>query len=135
MRRRGGKQGRRAFTLVEALAVVTVVGIVLPATLYCISLSQTASALVKERAQALEIANNQMNLAIVQNTWQSEQSGDEPETTRQFHWSTHTQTWSQAGAAETDLQELHVDVTWGSGTRARTVSLVTLMYAPQGGGL
>jgi type II secretory pathway pseudopilin PulG len=116
-----------AFTLVEALLVVTMVGIVLPIALYCISTSQRAADLVRRRAQAMEIATNEMNLLVATQTWQNDQQGDQDADSGTFHWATHTQNWID-DPVDSTVHELHVDVTWVDGQRTRTVSVVTLVY-------
>ena len=111
-----------AFTLVEALAVVTVVGVIMPVVIYGISMSQSAVAVVSQRAKALQIAGNEMNLVLAEGSWQSDQQGD----VNEFHWTTHTQEWTDP--TSTSLRELLVEVSWQNGARQRSVKLSTLVY-------
>ena len=114
----------RAFTLVEALAVVAVMGIVMPVIMYGISLSSSAAILVKQRSEAAAVARNKLAEIIVTNQWQNAGlSGDVGESPRVYHWTTRVQDWQ-----ELTLHEVAVEVTWTSRGQSRSLLLSTLVY-------
>ena len=115
---------RRAFTLVEALAIMTMVGIVLPSIMYGISLSTGAANLAKQRTAACALAANKLNEIVATSAWQTgESNGDFEDTPLTYHWATHVQEWT-----EPNLHQVTVEVSWTSRGRPRTVAVTTLAY-------
>ena len=117
-------QKNRGFTLVEALAVVTMMGIVLPVVMYGVSMVTEAAGLVKQRAAAVEIASNQMTETLVENTWQNgDSNGQITADAGQFNWNSHVEDW-----IESNLHQITVQVTWASRGKERSVALSTIVY-------
>lgn len=118
---------RRGFTLVEALTVVMIAGIVLPVVAYGISMSAGAATLVKQRTLATEIAENRLTEIVMNMEWQSGGTSGEMNLgggTPVFRWSSRLADWGD----DTTVQELTVDVTWIFRNQERVVSVSTLVY-------
>ncbi|MEI8197373.1 MAG: type II secretion system protein [Phycisphaerae bacterium] len=122
---------RRAFTLVEALAVITIVGIVLPAVMYGISISTGAAGLARQRDAASALAANKLTEIVGTNAWQTgDANGDVEDAPLKFHWVSHVQDWT-----ESNLHQVTVEVSWTGRGRERTVAVSTLVYDGGGGTL
>jgi type II secretion system protein I len=115
---------RPGFTLVEALAVMALMGAVLPVVMYAISNSTSAASLVRQRALAAELAANKLSEIVVGNQWQTGTlSGDVAQEGVTFHWAANVQDWTVANTSQIALQ-----VTWTGRGRARSVTLTTVVY-------
>ena len=119
----------RAFTLVEALAVVALMGIVLPGVMYGIATSTSAAGVVKQRAAAAEIAANKLNEIILAQEWQSGAlSGDAVQDQTTYHWAAAVNNWQN----QTNIEQIDIEVTWKGQGRPRSVKMSTLIYQSPG---
>lgn len=118
--RPGRTRGRRAFTLVEVLATLVLVGIVLPVAMRGVTLSMQTAARSRQTAEAGQLAASKLNeLVVLQETTGT--SGDFPDTA-EYRWeSTVTQ-------RNTGLYEISVRVIWVAQGLEQWVTLSTLMY-------
>jgi type II secretory pathway pseudopilin PulG len=114
---------QRSFTLVEALAVVVIVGIVIPVVMAGLSLASGAAGLARQRAGASELASNKLAELVYTSQWQSAQSGDEGDPPRVYHWASRIEDWT-----EPTLHQLTVEVTWTTRGKTRSLAMSTLVY-------
>jgi type II secretion system protein I len=118
------KKCRRGFTLVEALAVVTMMAIILPVVMKGVTMVTEAAGLVRQRAAAMEIASNQLTQILVDYEWQNgDSSGEVQEDTGLYRWTSHVEDWE-----ESSLHLVTLQVQWDSRGKNRTASLATLVY-------
>ncbi len=90
----------RAFTLVEALAVMALVAIVLPVVMFGISQASNAAGMVSQRAVANRLAADKLTEMIVSNQWESgDAAGDVEDKPVVYHWTFHTQPWTAPAQA------------------------------------
>ena len=121
---------RRAFTLVEALAVVSIVGLILPGVMYGIAMSTGAAGLARQMDAAGALASNKLTEIVATNTWLTgDANGDVEATPLRFHWVSHVQDWT-----EPNLHQITVEVSWTARGRDRTVAVSTLVYDGGAGG-
>ena len=94
MKRSGGINRGRAFTLIEALAVVALVATVLPVAMYGISMATNAAGRVSQRDVAARIAADKLTEMIVTNQAEAgDADGDIQDSSMVYHWAFHTQPW------------------------------------------
>ena len=119
------RRSHRAFTLVEALAVVALMGIVLPGVMYGIATSTSAAGVVKQRAAAAEVAANKLSEIILAQEWQSGAlTGETVQDQTSYHWAAAVDNWQ----GQTNIEQLTIEVDWKGQGRPRSVKLSTLVY-------
>ena len=117
--RRGGRD--RAFTLVEVLATLVLVGIVLPVAMRGVTLSLQTAARSRQTTEAGQLAASKLSeLVILQETTGS--TGDFPEHP-EYRWA------STVTERTTGLYEIAVRVAWTAQGLEQWVTLSTLLYA------
>jgi prepilin-type N-terminal cleavage/methylation domain-containing protein len=121
---------RRAFTLVEVLAAITVMGIVLPPLMYGISLSSGLALTTKQRTIATTLADEKLNELLTTGDWQTPGGGDFGDEGPGYHWQSTTSPWNDPDMTTQNLQEVDVTVTWHFRQQEKSVVVSTLMYVP-----
>jgi type II secretion system protein I len=115
---------RSGFTLVEALAVVALMGAVLPVVMYAVASSTSTAGLVKQRALASEVAANKLTEVVLTGTWQTGAlTGDVVQDGQTFHWTANVQDWTV-----TNTHQITLQVSWTGQGRPRSVTLSTVVY-------
>ena len=113
----------RAFTLVEVLAALALVGVILPVAMRGIALSLGAADHARRQTRAAMLAEAKLWSLTLTGAWQEAGlSGDFGEGNPGYAWS--------ARASELDdsaLRRLDVSVTWVARGRGRSVVLTTLV--------
>ena len=121
---------RRAFTLVEVLAAITVMGIVLPPLMYGISLSSNLASATKQRMVATTLADSKLNELLVTGDWQNPDGGDFGDDGPGYRWQSTVAPWNDPDMTTQNLQEVDVTVTWHARQQEKSVTVSTLMYVP-----
>ena len=114
-----------AFTLIEVLATMALVGIVLPVVVDAVLLSMAGAGYARDQVEASSLAQNLMSEIVASGDFQDVESSD------QFgihgsecRWSALWDEWDGPR-----LKQLTVTVTWQRRGRDRDVALSTLVYA------
>jgi len=116
-------RSRRAFTLVEVLAALTLAAVILPVAMRGVSLALAAASHARRQAQAVTLAEAKQSELVVTDGWQSGSlSGDFGEDCPDFTWTAEASEWDSA-----TLRRLDVHVSWKSANRDRLVTLTTLV--------
>ena len=116
--RRGGPR-RSAFTIVELLATLTLVGIVLPVAVHGIVLCLATSAHAKQLA-----AQSKMAELVATGPWyDAELGGDFGEDWPDYRWLAQFHEWE-----DSRLSQLDVCVMWTRRSQDHDVTLSTLIY-------
>jgi type II secretory pathway pseudopilin PulG len=123
---------RGGFTLVEALAVMALIGAVLPVVMGAIGTATAAASFVHQRAIASELAANKLAEMVIGNQWQvGPTSGDVVQDALTYHWSATVQEWTASNTSVSNVMQVTLQVTWTGRGHPRSVSLTTVVY--QGG--
>lgn len=120
---------RRAFTLVEVLAAILMLGIVLPVAMYGISLATTTAGVARHRTQATTLAKAKLDEILMTTPLQTG-SGDFGDRWKEYTWSAELATWDTPAVQglSSTIQELKVSVSWTQRGQQRSVALSTLVY-------
>lgn len=115
---------RPAFTLIEILATLAVLGLVLPAVMQGLTLCMATAGHARSQAQATALAQAKLGELVAAAQWdQSTWAGDWSPQWPDYHWSAQLVDWD--GPV---VRELTVTVNWQERGRGRDVSLTTLIY-------
>ena len=112
---------RPAFTLVEVLATLVLMGIVIPVAMHGVSIAMSASGNARRTVEAATLAEAQLNKLIATGEWAFGAGGGDlgPQ------WPDYR--WSMATAQrEYDVMEIVLSVTWQDRGKERSVSVSTL---------
>jgi prepilin-type N-terminal cleavage/methylation domain-containing protein len=155
MRTHGATSRRRAnrhrgFTLIEALAAMTLLAIVMPAITQGLGVAAQAATAARHRTEATELAQQQLSELAVSGTWQGNSlSGDFSPNWPQYTWQASVQTWTGSGIGITGtnasassgtsaassstgtLEEIDLRVSWLEGSGTQSIMLSTLVYPQQ----
>jgi prepilin-type N-terminal cleavage/methylation domain-containing protein len=117
------RRGHSGFTLVEVLAALLLVGIVLPAIMEGISLSQQAGRIARTSLEATALAEAKLNEIVAGGQWNSGAgSGDFGEDHPGYRWE------MQVTDRGNNVSEVDVRVTWIVRMADRSVMLSTFVY-------
>jgi general secretion pathway protein I len=122
---------RGGFTLVEALAAMTLLAIVMPALTQGLSGAAQAASSSRRRTEATILAQAKLSALVATGTWQGNAlSGDFGTDWPQYQWQATVQTWvdNNNTAGSTGLQEIDLRVSWMERNRATSITLTTLTY-------
>ena len=115
---------RPAFTLVEVLAALVLVGIVLPVAMRGISLATAAASHTARQAKAAALADTKLAEVLLTDAWQDGASeGDFGRDQPDYRWRLDVREW-----LETQFKEIEVRVEWTEHGADRFVSLTTAVY-------
>ena len=122
-RPRVGRARRGAFTFIEILATMALLGIVLPAVMSGISLCLATADVAKRQAQASALGHDKLMELVAEENWQQGAvSGDFGQDWPEYRWTAQVADWD--GGA---LRELDVTVLWQQRSRQRSVTMSTLV--------
>jgi prepilin-type N-terminal cleavage/methylation domain-containing protein len=123
-RRRGTR--RAAFTLVEVLATLALIGIVIPVALRGVTLSLNAASHAKHQAEAATLAESKLSELVAQGDWSfGNNSGDFGNDWPNYHWACETTNPDP----NVNVTEVSVTVTWTERGKERTATVATFVYA------
>jgi prepilin-type N-terminal cleavage/methylation domain-containing protein len=124
------RRGRRpAFTLVEVLAALVIIGIVLPVTMTGASLAMRAGSLARRQAEAATLGEAKLTEMVSMATWSSGSAdGDFGQDFPSYHWTLET------AQRDMNVTELLLTVTWKDRGEDRSVKLSTFAYVSTTGG-
>jgi len=115
---------RRAFTIVELLATLTLVCIVLPVAVHGILLCLDVAAHARHQAQAAALAQSKIAELVATGQWyDAELDGDFGDDWPEYTWVAQIGEWE-----DSRLSQLDVYVLWTRRGRDRGVTLSTLIY-------
>ena len=119
---------RAGFTLVEVLAAMLLVGIVLPAVMKGITLSQAAGSDARRRTEAAGLAEGKLAELISTDAWQDGDSSGAFPDAPEYRWEFVAGPWADdtSGAS---IQQLQLRVIWTARSREDSVTLSTLAFA------
>jgi general secretion pathway protein I len=123
---------RSAFTLVEVLATLVLIGIVIPVAMQGVSVAMSAASNARRTAEAATLAEAKLNQLVVTGEWQfAGQSGDFGAQWPGYKWTAQT-TQHDFGVTEIALR-----VNWQERGRERylTVSTLAATFDDTGGNL
>jgi len=120
---------RRAFTLIEVLATMVLLGIVLPVAMRGVSMALAASEYSRHTAEASSLAQEKLSelsvLGVASSTGNAGDFGaDHPD----YHWSLQTQ------SRDYGLTQLDLSITWSERGRDRSMTVSTLVTDTATGG-
>ena len=120
---------RCAFTLVEVLAAILMLGIVLPVAMYGISLATTTAGVARHRTQATTLARAKLDEILTTVPLQAG-TGDFGDRWPEYHWSADVATWDTTAVdgLSSTVEEVKVRVTWMQRGQQREMALSTLVY-------
>jgi prepilin-type N-terminal cleavage/methylation domain-containing protein len=128
---RTSRNGARpaAFTLIEVLVSLLLIGIVIPAIMHVITISGTAARVAKNRNEATELAKSQLALILAGTQWQTNNTmaGDFSPDWPQYSWKLVVQPWTQDTSGE-GIDQLDLTVIWTDAGGQKTIDLTTLAY-------
>ncbi len=117
-----------AFTLIEVLATLVLVGIVLPVVVDGILLSLATAGYARDQSEAASLAQNLMSEIVVSGDYQdSESSGQFGTHGLEYRSSAQWNEWE-----DPRLMQLTVTVSWQRRSQERDVTLSTLVYSGSG---
>ena len=125
------RSSSRAFTLVEVLATMALMGVLIPVVMQGISLSLHQAAQAKRSVEAAALAESKLSELIAQASYQAgASSGDFGPELAEYRWA------AESAVRDLDLNEIHVQVYWMARDKEHSVSLSTMVYtgAVQGAG-
>ena len=116
---------RSAFTLVEVLATLVLMGIVIPVAMHGVSIAMAAASNARKTAEAATLAEAKLNELVATREWEfGAGSGDFG-----AHWPEYK--WTLATATrEYEMTELVLSVTWQDRGKERSVAVSTLSALP-----
>jgi len=118
---------RRAFTFVEILAAMAFMGILIPVVVSALLVSNRAAVVSERSSVAMQLAENRLNLMVIDDSWTSESSrGDFGDQWPDYRWELTKIDW-QTGA----MTELSFDVIFQVQGRDHDVRLTTLVSDTQ----
>ena len=120
-----GRGGRRAFTIIEVLATLTLAAIVLPVAVNGILLCLATAGHAREHARAASLAQTKLDeIVATGELYDAELTGDFGEELPGYTWAALVGEW------ETDPRMAQVDVAviWTRSGQQRHVALSTLVY-------
>ncbi|MBE0535376.1 MAG: prepilin-type N-terminal cleavage/methylation domain-containing protein [Phycisphaerae bacterium] len=113
----------RAFTFIELLATLVLIGLVMPVAMHTVSLCTSLSGQSRERIEAATLARSKLCELIVAELWQTGgQSGDFGEDWPGYRWTARQAAWS-----DPIVSQLDVTVLWTERGKERSVTLSTLV--------
>ena len=117
------KRHAAAFTLIEVLATLLLVGIVLPVVMNGLSLCLNTADVARGQTEATSLAQTRLAELLVTGDWQrSSLSGDFGTDWPGYRWAAEAKDW------ETTLRQVDMTVSWTSRGKDRAVTLTTLVY-------
>ncbi|HEY4328155.1 MAG TPA: type II secretion system protein [Phycisphaerae bacterium] len=120
--------GRRGFTLIEAMAAITVIVIVIPVLLEGFNLAGAIARASRQRTDATALAQSTLEELIATQQWQvGTASGQEIMGNIPYNWEASLDPWDN----EPNVQTLTVTVTWETPGRHNQVALTSLVYQSQ----
>jgi len=120
----GTAGARRAFTIVELLATLALIGIVLPVLVHGIVLCLEAATHAEQQAEAAALAQTKLAELVATGQWyDAELDGDFGDDWPEYQWTAQVMEWEDAR-----LSQLDVFVTWTRRSRDHGVALSTLVY-------
>ena len=115
---------RCAFTLVEILAALAFLGILMPAVISALLISNRAAVLAERRAIAAQLAENELNEMLLADAWRSAGSqGNFGTDLPGYRWQLEKNTWTSGTGTMT---ELTMDVFFTVQGREQSLQLSTL---------
>jgi general secretion pathway protein I len=124
--------GRGAFTLVEVLATLALIGIVIPVALHGVSVAVKAASHAKHQAEGATLAESKLSELIAQGDWSmGAGSGDFGADYPGYTWSCYTATPDP----NVNVTEVTVSVVWKERGEDRQVNVSTFIYAAAGTGV
>lgn len=115
------------FTLVEALATLTLIAIILPVAMRGVALATAAAGLAKRQMEAVSLAERKMAELTISGDWNdSDLSGDFGEDYPDYRWEGEVSAWD-----DPLLLQLEVRVRWPWHGAERSVALTTLVPAEE----
>jgi len=132
-RRRPRRGTRAAFTLVEVLATLALIGIVIPVSMRGVTLALNAASHAKHQAAAATLAESKLSEMIAQGDWSfGAGSGDFGTDWPGYQWSCTTENPDP----NVNVTQVTVTVTWTERGQQRDISVATFIYAgaANGGG-
>jgi len=121
-RRRGGHGRRPAFTLVEVLATLVLLGIVLPVAMKGVSTALAMSSRAKHTAEAAALAQTKLNQFIIDPANNAATSGDFAPEHPEYRYTIETQ------PRDYGLTEVMLRVTWTERGEPRSLAVSTFAY-------
>jgi prepilin-type N-terminal cleavage/methylation domain-containing protein len=124
----GRLRRHRGFTLIEALAAMTLLAIVMPALTQSLSVATQAASSARHHTEATQLAQQQLSELLATAAWQQGTlSGDFSPNFPQYQWQAIVQPWvgDTTGAG---LQEIDLTVNWLDRSTMDSVTLSTLVY-------
>src|SRR5438045_3953688 len=119
------KTSRRAFTLLEVLATLVLIGIILPAVMSGISLATAASSEAKHKVEAISLAEMKLaELVAMSQDQQQASNGDFGVDYPGYTWT------SSIEQRDVGLNQISVRVMWFARGRDRFVDLASMVYTP-----
>jgi prepilin-type N-terminal cleavage/methylation domain-containing protein len=118
------RRWRRAFTLIEILATLAVLGLVLPTVMQGLSLCLATASHARSQAQATALMQAKLGELVAANQWnQNSWAGDWKPDWPDYHWSAQMADWDGSY-----VRQLTVNVGWQERGTPRDISLTTLVY-------
>ena len=122
-----GRRRRSAFTLVEVLAALVVMGIVLPVAMTGASLAMRAGSNARHQAEAATLGEAKLTELVTTSEWSTSGSdGDFGPDFPQYRWTIET------AQRDMDVTELLLSVFWQDRGQDRSVKLSTFVYVSTG---
>jgi prepilin-type N-terminal cleavage/methylation domain-containing protein len=138
---------RRAFTLIEVLATIALLGIVLPVAMQGVSIATGIASTARHRSEAGALAQSKLGELLATQQWANGGvlSGDFGQDWPDYRWEAQVSEWSVANqlntytsntatVTPTPPQQLDVRITWRGRTGDQSVQLSTLVYSNQTSG-
>lgn len=131
---------RRAFTLIEVLATIALLGIILPVAMQGVSVATGIASTARHRSEAGALAQAKLAELVVTQQWENGGAlgGDFGSDWPDYRWEAQVVDWVAATAVNTysstssdnPPRQLDVRVTWRGRTGDQFVQLSTLVYLP-----
>jgi prepilin-type N-terminal cleavage/methylation domain-containing protein len=111
-----------AFTLIEVLATLVLIGIVIPVAMRGVSVALAAAENAKHSAEAASIGEAKLNELIATGDWTvSGTSGDFGPDWPDYHWTLQT------AARDFNVTEITLTVNWQERARDRSLNISTMI--------
>jgi prepilin-type N-terminal cleavage/methylation domain-containing protein len=119
-----GTRRRQAFTLIEILATLVLVGIILPVAMGGISLALSTAGESRRQCEGAALAQTKMAEILASQDWNNaSMTGDFGVDRPEYRWAAQVNDWDG-----TRVRQLDVQVLWTHLNRERSVTLSTLIY-------